>query len=203
LARQAWSILQNPETLSARILKAVYFPTTGFLEASVGSHPSQVWRSLVEGRDAMKQGLIRRIGTGTTTHAWNDNWIPRDFLLRPMPSKKDNPPTHVSSFIAADSVTWNMEALEESFQPMDIEQICRIPLSTRQYEDTWSWHYERSGVLSVRSVYRLLVNTRKRREDWLEGRPATSNQAAEEKLWHKMWKIQVPSKLRLFLWWLA
>jgi hypothetical protein len=110
LARQAWRILQNPETLSARILKAVYFPTTGFLEASVGSHPSQVWRSLVEGRDAMKQGLIRRIGTGTTTHAWNDNWIPRDYLLRPMPSKKDNPPTHVSSFISADSVTWNMDA---------------------------------------------------------------------------------------------
>jgi hypothetical protein len=33
--------------------------------------------------------------------------------------------------------------------------------------------------------------------------PVGSNTAAEEKLWHKMWKVQVPSKLKLFLWQLA
>jgi hypothetical protein len=81
LARQAWHILQNPSSLSARILKAVYFPTTDFLEATLGSDPSQVWRALIEGRDTMNQGLIRRIGTGEKTHAWNQNWLPRDHML--------------------------------------------------------------------------------------------------------------------------
>ena len=65
LARQAWRILQNPEALSARILKAIYFPQADFLEAELGSHPSQVWRAIFEGRNAMKQCLIRRIGIGT------------------------------------------------------------------------------------------------------------------------------------------
>ena len=69
LARQAWRILQNPEALSARILKAVYYPNTDFLAATLGSSPSQVWRALVEGRDVMQQGLIRRIGTGEETNA--------------------------------------------------------------------------------------------------------------------------------------
>jgi hypothetical protein len=55
LAKQAWRILQNPNTLSARILKAVYFPSTDFLDAGVGHAPSQVWRALVEGRDAMRK----------------------------------------------------------------------------------------------------------------------------------------------------
>jgi hypothetical protein len=173
LARQAWRILQNPEALSSRILKAVYCLTTDFLEATLGSSPSQVWRALVEGRDVMAQGLVRRIGTGERTHAWNSNWIPRDFMLRPLGSRKSNPPVLVSSFIDATSVTWRSDLLEEFFLPMDCEAIRAIPLSTRRLDDCWSWHYEKTGILSVRSVYRLLVQTKRRREDWLSpGRPA-------------------------------
>ena len=50
---------------------------------------------------------------------------------------------------------------------MDIEAIKSIPLSTRQLPDRWAWYYEKNGILTVRSVYRLLVQTKKRREDWL------------------------------------
>jgi hypothetical protein len=64
LARQGWSMLQNPNSLSARVLKAVYFPEIGLLHAMVGSTPSQVWRVVHEGIQVLKQGLIRRIGTG-------------------------------------------------------------------------------------------------------------------------------------------
>jgi hypothetical protein len=59
LARQAWRILQQPSALSARILKAVYYPGTDLLSAGLGNHPSQIWRAILEGRDAMKLGLIR------------------------------------------------------------------------------------------------------------------------------------------------
>jgi hypothetical protein len=33
LARQAWRLLQDPSTLSARILKALYFPKVQFLDS--------------------------------------------------------------------------------------------------------------------------------------------------------------------------
>jgi hypothetical protein len=67
LARQAWRILLTPESLSARVLKAVYFPEDDILIARLGSHPSQVWRAILEGRDALNIGLIKRIGDGSTT----------------------------------------------------------------------------------------------------------------------------------------
>lgn len=59
LARRAWRVLENPSSLSARILEAVYFPEGEFLSAELGGHLSQIWRGTIEGRDTMKLGLIR------------------------------------------------------------------------------------------------------------------------------------------------
>ena len=61
LAKQAWRLLQAPESLSARVLKSVYYPNSDILQAQLGNHPSQIWRAIIEGRDILKQGLVRRI----------------------------------------------------------------------------------------------------------------------------------------------
>ncbi|KAL4388444.1 hypothetical protein GQ457_09G025950 [Hibiscus cannabinus] len=37
LAKQGWRILSNPGSLVARLLRAKYFPTSTFLQASLGS----------------------------------------------------------------------------------------------------------------------------------------------------------------------
>ena len=58
LARQAWRLLQNPDTLDAHVLKSVDYPDTDILHANLGGHPSQVWQAIVEGRDVLKQGII-------------------------------------------------------------------------------------------------------------------------------------------------
>jgi hypothetical protein len=75
----------------------------------------------------------------------------------------------VASFIDNTSATWRTDLLEEWFLPMDIEVIKSIPLSTRRMDDFWAWQYEKNGLLTVRSVYRMLVQNKKRREDWPEG----------------------------------
>lgn len=103
----------------------------------------------MEGRNVMKQGLIRRIGTGENTQPWRDNWIPRDFMLQPMACLKAAPPKSVASFINVDA-TWKLDNLKEFFLPMDVEAICSIPLCTKRMDDIWSWHYERIGILLVR-----------------------------------------------------
>lgn len=96
LARQAWRLIQEPTTLSARILKAVYLPTESFLEASLGSHPSQIWRAVLDGKNILTQGKIRRIGNGETTRIWEHNWIPREGMMRPLSSLTNHPPNMVS-----------------------------------------------------------------------------------------------------------
>ena len=82
-ARQAWGLLQQPESLSAWILRSIHYPNPFILHASLGNHPSKIWRSIIEGIDFLKQGLIKRIGNGsTTTNIWEENWLPRDEMLR-------------------------------------------------------------------------------------------------------------------------
>jgi hypothetical protein len=60
------------------MLKAIHFPKSDLLNAELGPQPSQVWRAILEGRDALKLGLIKRIGDRRSTDAWSQNWLPRD-----------------------------------------------------------------------------------------------------------------------------
>ena len=109
LARQAWRLLQNPNSLCARLLRSVYYPNSSILDAPLGSNPSQIWRAICEGRDTLQQGLIRRIGSGAGTAIWADNWLPRPEMMKPYGCISNNPPVLVSELIDATSATWNRQ----------------------------------------------------------------------------------------------
>ncbi|XP_073355276.1 uncharacterized protein [Aegilops tauschii subsp. strangulata] len=106
----------------------------------------------------------------------------------------------VSELIDATSATWNFQRLHEVFMPMDIPAIMGIPLCTRNVEDYWGWHFERSGVFTVKSAYKMLVATKLRMDAWLEESAGSSSINTEEKPWKMLWKTQVSGKIRMFLW---
>lgn len=58
-------------------------------------------------------------------------------------------------------------------------------------------------MFTVRSAYRMINGIKHQREDWLEHRPSHSNREAESKAWSQLWKVKVPSKIRVFVWRLA
>lgn len=78
-----------------------------------------------------------------------------------------------------------------------------IPLSTRIQSDSWAWQFEKNGIFTVRSAYRLFVKTKLEKEAWLEGRASSSDAEGDGRNWTKLWKVKVPSKIRVFLWRLA
>ena len=61
----------------AKVLKALYFKKTDFLNAKLGYRPSFIWRSILWGRQMLHQGLRWRIGNGEQVKIYNCNWIPR------------------------------------------------------------------------------------------------------------------------------
>jgi hypothetical protein len=200
LARQAWRLIEGPMTLSARILKAVYYPSMSFLESDLGAHPSQIWRAILDGRDVVAQGIIKRIGTGESTNIWKQNWLPRSGMMRPIASLVAHPPQLVADLIDASSSSWREEELRRVFVPVDVEVILQIPLCTKKINDFWAWGEDRRGKFSVSSVYRMLFNMKCQRENLLDGRGGTSSIQQEMKDWTSLWNIKVPSKLKNFIW---
>ena len=161
LARQAWRILQEPATLSAQILKASYFPEKSILEAELGSRPSQIWRAIIEGPDVLKQGFIRRIGNGRTTDIWNDNWIPKETIPRPITSLVAAPPRRVSELLQPAAAAWNVGLVRLVFLPFDADAILKIPVCTRNF---WTIFGLGTGIakedflLALRTIFWLKQN---------------------------------------------
>ncbi|XP_073317203.1 uncharacterized protein [Primulina huaijiensis] len=76
LAKQVWRIIQNPESLVAKVLKARYFKHPDIMKAPIGSNPSYIWRSICWSRELLDMGLYWRIGDGSTIDILREKWIP-------------------------------------------------------------------------------------------------------------------------------
>jgi hypothetical protein len=168
----------------------------------MGCH-SITWRSLVEDCDTLKQGPIKRISNGATTEIWQTNLIPRKENIRPLVALVADPPNLVSEPIDTTSARWNSELVQRVFLPYDASPIMQIPVCTGNIDDFWAWNFEKSGIFIVRSTYRMILETKKRREDSLDGHAGSSNNVSTEKSWETLWNVMVPAKLKVFLWRLA
>ena len=62
LSRLAWRLIQNPDSLCARVLKSKYYPNGKLLETVFASDSSPVWRAIEFGLELLKKGLIWRVG---------------------------------------------------------------------------------------------------------------------------------------------
>lgn len=75
LGKQVWRIMQNPECLMARILRARYFPEGNILNANLPKKSSYAWKSILYGRDLVKKGMRFVIGNGELIDMWSDPWF--------------------------------------------------------------------------------------------------------------------------------
>jgi hypothetical protein len=72
LAKRALQLLTNPESLCVRVMKARYYPECSIFEAQAQPGISYAWRSILKGIDVLRQGIIKRLGNGSTIDIWQD-----------------------------------------------------------------------------------------------------------------------------------
>jgi ribonuclease HI len=95
------------------------------------------------------------------------------------------------------SNSWDEELVRSLFLQIDAERILRIPLSPNLQGDFVAWNKTKNYAFSVRSAYHLewdhqFGHTIRRRD----GQGA----AQINPVWEIMWKLNIPSKVKIFLW---
>lgn len=197
LAKIAWRILTVPQCLLARVLKGKYCHKRDFLEAQVPAACSHGWRSILHGRDLLKENLGKAIGNGQSTRLWKDSWITLDSHTKPMGPVHEAALDLRVSDLLTDDLQWNKKRIEE-FLPDFSAQIQCLKPSTKGAEDIFVWHPLQSGVYSAKSGYNAVASSSAPTED----EPASNqNTLNEEFTWIKdIWSVKTSPKLKLFLW---
>lgn len=195
LAKQAWRILNYPDSLFARLFKSRYFEHTDFLSARNGPRPSYAWRSIQFGKELLSMGLRKHVGNGKTISVWVDRWIEGDVRRAPlMKNILVDLELKVSDLVDIQNRWWNLDKLHELFFEEDITRILSMKVPFDQ-EDYWVWLHNRNGSYSVRSGY-WFINSLVRREEIreAEARPSLNELKVE------VWKLPTAPKIKTFIW---
>ena len=159
LAKQLWRILQYPNSLVARVLKAKYFPTGDILNANLGSSPSYSWRSIHSSLGVIRKNTRWRVGYGKLINIWEDKWLPTPSTYKVISPPNDKPQfPMVSSLIDRVTKWWRVDMIRATFLPFEANLILRIPLSHNLPEEKIIWIRNSRGDFTVKSAYHIAHN---------------------------------------------
>ncbi|XP_057803589.1 uncharacterized protein LOC131018917 [Salvia miltiorrhiza] len=134
VAKQAWRLMTNPETLVARVFRARYFCQGDFMHARLSGNVSFIWRSLLWSRPLIEKGMVWQIGDGSRVRIFQDSWV-QDLDSGHVMGKADygNSERRVMELIDENN-NWNEEVLNELFWPHEKEAILRTPICEKADE---------------------------------------------------------------------
>ncbi|XP_022131662.1 uncharacterized protein LOC111004787 [Momordica charantia] len=151
VAKQVWRVLQNPNILVSRVLKAKYFHDSLVLQATHLRNQSYFWKGFIWGRDLLIKGLRSRVGNGSTINIFSDPWIPRPYSFRPITAPFGPYDVKVADLINPNG-QWDVHLISYIFCEEDRDLILSMPVSPYNSVDSWIWHFDKRGHYNVKSV---------------------------------------------------
>ncbi|CAJ2634757.1 unnamed protein product [Trifolium pratense] len=168
LDKQGWNFLTNPDSMVSKVFKAKYFPNGDFLGVSLGHNPIiYVWRSVWSSRTLLKHGYRCKVGDGSLIPIENTPWLRDD--QNPLITTTSNLHVHdqkVSSLIDSGKGQWDIEGIQTNFNDRDAREVLKIPLLPQGAQYEIIWRYDKKGMRSVKSAYRVCVDIMIDRSEW-------------------------------------
>lgn len=161
LSKQAWNLIQNPNSLVGRVYRARYYQNTDFLNARKGNNPYFIRSSLLETQEIILRHSRWRVGDGTTIRILEDRWLPDK--VNPFVSTNPYPyleAATVSSLKNAQDTGWDEDVISDIFNERDAKLILSIPLAMCSRKDKLIWTKEEvENSLSEAAIELLARNS--------------------------------------------
>ena len=162
IAKQAWWLLRNEDTLFFKIFKARFFPHCSFMEAKESATGSYAWKSILKKREVIQMGARFRVGNGRSIKIWQHHWLPiKHPPLISSPIIESMEDATVDSLIDNNTENWDAEMLKGVLVPAEAELALRIPLPPSQTEDVLFWPFTANGHYNFKSRYKFLKGLEK------------------------------------------
>ena len=190
LAKQAWRLLIETHSLFYRVYKARYFPSSTFMDSELGTNPSFVWRSLLQAREVIREGLLWEVRDGRSIGISSHMWLPQP----PQFLEGENTCLKVQNLVSEKSNQWNRSLLAATFTQSTVNDILRCKRRDLNSRDSLKWKESKNQVFSVRTKYQVALRLNK---------PPTGEHSLDiqdQRMWKKVWSLNIPPKVRTFMW---
>ncbi|KAK2659781.1 hypothetical protein Ddye_006314 [Dipteronia dyeriana] len=141
-------------------------------------------------RGIIERGSLWRIGRGDSVKHM-DHWIPKPITFKVISRISLDANVKVDC-LKMPSGNCNLSLLKENFIDTDVDAILSTPSSSSITEDSLLRYFEKNGLYSVRSGYRV-------------GRMLATNSGSSSldnsgSWWKALWILKLSSKIKLFIW---
>ena len=192
LAKQVWRLHTDRLSLFYRVFKTKFFPS-GSVFTAKKSQGSYAWQSIWRARKVIEKGMQWRVKDGNHIRLFHDNWIPGQFPTKAIPSNTEVlNEAKVSSTIDPESREWNVELLQNGVAPFLIQKILSILICKTTQDGMIIWPCSKDGSYTVRIGYQLFYELENSEE------ATSSNPASMKAFWNRIWKLNIPNKMRFF-----
>jgi hypothetical protein len=190
VAKQGWRLLQNPDALVSRVLKARYFPKTSFINSKLGNNPSYAWKSLWMCREVLGKGCRWVVGDGRSVRVMADPWVRGgESWWVSSPQKEEVYDMTVNQLLVEGEKRWDVQKVKYLFNDEMVEKILSMNICQDVREDKLIWEGEKNGLYTVRAGYRSIMS-----EVWNKrSRNLNTN-------WSAIWNINAPPKTKHLIW---
>ncbi|CDP00431.1 unnamed protein product [Coffea canephora] len=199
LGKQIWRLIRYPSLLVSRILKSKYYPKDSILNCESPKNASWFWQSIISAREAIKGGILKKVGSGKSIRIWKDQWIPNNLNGRPttrMPASGEE--QKVEELIS--NFRWKRNEIYRRFNREDAENILKIPISLSRSGDMHFWTHCKNGEFSVKSCYQVLLKEDRSMERGAKGEDGSSYDDSNKQIWKTLWSLNIKHKIKLFIW---